>query len=505
MTNEQPTGAPPPPAGGTTATGAGASGQAYPGQPGGYRPYGQPGGGPPARRLCRSRTNRCVAGVLGGLADYLGVEANALRVGFVLASVLFLAGFGGIVIYAVAWALVPEEPSSGWSYALRGNGARSWCGPDGWGRPPSSGRYRDPQAASWGRDSSPYWGTGAPPASPGALGGPRQVDPGWPRPADRAARSWALVLAACALAIVWSFGLARWWHSGAAMAWLFVMWVAVGLFVRRRRRNPWMAPAPTTGAEEVTGHQPPPPEATGQSSGDPGGPQGGDGGQGPGPLSPKSPEETDWAEAQAAAANWAAEQLAAAGVPAAPAGSATGPGSSTEVPGGRGAPSWADWRRRRYGPRRLGAVFAALLAAFVLLVVASVVGVTIGSGASLVGGVGDVTVAPANASQVRAHYRLGIGRLEVDLSHARFSTNGRTVAASVGVGELLVVLPRRTVVSVDAASGVGSVHLPRNVSSQAAQVTISDPSSFSKDRGSVPQLTVDAHVGVGVVEVRWSS
>ena len=45
----------------------------------------------------------------GGLGDYLGVDATALRVGFVLASLLFLGGIGGPLLYAAAWIFVPEE------------------------------------------------------------------------------------------------------------------------------------------------------------------------------------------------------------------------------------------------------------------------------------------------------------------------------------------------------------------------------------------------------------
>ena len=45
----------------------------------------------------------------GGLGDYLGVDATALRVGFVVASLLFLGGIGGPLLYIAAWIFVPEE------------------------------------------------------------------------------------------------------------------------------------------------------------------------------------------------------------------------------------------------------------------------------------------------------------------------------------------------------------------------------------------------------------
>ncbi len=56
----------------------------------------------------RSRTDRMVAGVCGGAAAALGVDANLLRLGLVLLTVF---GVGvGAVAYLAAWVLVPEAP-----------------------------------------------------------------------------------------------------------------------------------------------------------------------------------------------------------------------------------------------------------------------------------------------------------------------------------------------------------------------------------------------------------
>jgi phage shock protein C len=60
----------------------------------------------PKFRLRRSRTNRMLGGVCGGLAESLGVDAAVIRIGLVTLTVL---GFGtGIVIYAAIWMLAPE-------------------------------------------------------------------------------------------------------------------------------------------------------------------------------------------------------------------------------------------------------------------------------------------------------------------------------------------------------------------------------------------------------------
>ena len=59
----------------------------------------------PQRRLTRSRTDRMVAGVCGGLAEYSGVDVTIIRL-LVVAMAVF--GGAGIVLYVAAWLLVPE-------------------------------------------------------------------------------------------------------------------------------------------------------------------------------------------------------------------------------------------------------------------------------------------------------------------------------------------------------------------------------------------------------------
>jgi phage shock protein PspC (stress-responsive transcriptional regulator) len=59
------------------------------------------------RRLYRSRTNRKLAGVCGGLAQYFTTDTTLVRVLFVI---LALLGGPGLVIYLVLWMVVPQEP-----------------------------------------------------------------------------------------------------------------------------------------------------------------------------------------------------------------------------------------------------------------------------------------------------------------------------------------------------------------------------------------------------------
>lgn len=69
--------------------------------------------GPPPpqtpKRLYRSRSDRMLGGVCGGLAAYFGIDPTIVRIG-ALAS-LFLPG-PQIIAYIVAWIIVPEEPVS---------------------------------------------------------------------------------------------------------------------------------------------------------------------------------------------------------------------------------------------------------------------------------------------------------------------------------------------------------------------------------------------------------
>ena len=60
------------------------------------------------RPLRRSRSDRIIAGVMGGLADYFGVDPTISRVIYVLVSI-FSAAFPGILIYILLWILIPSE------------------------------------------------------------------------------------------------------------------------------------------------------------------------------------------------------------------------------------------------------------------------------------------------------------------------------------------------------------------------------------------------------------
>ena len=59
------------------------------------------------RKLYRSKSNRKLAGVCGGLGDYLGADPTVIRVLFI---VLAVFGGAGLIIYLAMWLIVPSEP-----------------------------------------------------------------------------------------------------------------------------------------------------------------------------------------------------------------------------------------------------------------------------------------------------------------------------------------------------------------------------------------------------------
>lgn len=60
------------------------------------------------KRLIRSRTDRMIAGVCGGLAEYFDLDVSIIRILFVVLTI-FTAAFPGILVYIIMWIVVPEQ------------------------------------------------------------------------------------------------------------------------------------------------------------------------------------------------------------------------------------------------------------------------------------------------------------------------------------------------------------------------------------------------------------
>jgi phage shock protein PspC (stress-responsive transcriptional regulator) len=63
---------------------------------------------PVTRRLTRSATDRKIAGVCGGLAEYFEVDSTPIRLLWIILSILVGAVVGGVVAYLVAWIIMPR-------------------------------------------------------------------------------------------------------------------------------------------------------------------------------------------------------------------------------------------------------------------------------------------------------------------------------------------------------------------------------------------------------------
>lgn len=63
------------------------------------------------RRLYRSREERMLAGVLGGLADMLGIDPTIVRIVYVIFG--FVSGGAALVLYIIAAIVIPEAPVGG--------------------------------------------------------------------------------------------------------------------------------------------------------------------------------------------------------------------------------------------------------------------------------------------------------------------------------------------------------------------------------------------------------
>lgn len=61
---------------------------------------------PTYKKLYRSRKNRMIAGVCGGLADYFDIDPTWVRLIFVF---LFFVGGAALLAYVILWIIVPLD------------------------------------------------------------------------------------------------------------------------------------------------------------------------------------------------------------------------------------------------------------------------------------------------------------------------------------------------------------------------------------------------------------
>jgi phage shock protein PspC (stress-responsive transcriptional regulator) len=154
----------------------------------------------------------------------------------------------------------------------------------------------------------------------------------------------------------------------------------------------------------------------------------------------------------------------------------------------------------------IGAGVALLVGAFVrpvrflvlpALSLALGVGFVSAAGVDLKGGVGERKYRPAAAADVRDHYRLGAGRLVVDLRDAELPRGDVPLHLKLGMGEAVLVVPEDVCVATHAKVGVGDVQL---FDHDNGGIDV----DFEDLPGAAPTVTrvvVDADIGFGAFEV----
>jgi phage shock protein PspC (stress-responsive transcriptional regulator) len=70
------------------------------------------------RVLRRSVSNRQIAGVCGGLAEYFEVDATAVRLVWVILSIFCGVIIGGVIAYLLAWLIIPQATDTSMSTAV---------------------------------------------------------------------------------------------------------------------------------------------------------------------------------------------------------------------------------------------------------------------------------------------------------------------------------------------------------------------------------------------------
>lgn len=61
-----------------------------------------------SRKLTRSRDDKWIAGICGGIAEHTGIDATLIRIILVIATIL---GAGSlVVIYLICWVIIPKAP-----------------------------------------------------------------------------------------------------------------------------------------------------------------------------------------------------------------------------------------------------------------------------------------------------------------------------------------------------------------------------------------------------------
>jgi phage shock protein PspC (stress-responsive transcriptional regulator) len=339
------------------------------------------------RRLCRSRDRRWLGGVATGLGRYFDLNPMIYRIGFVA---LALAGGTGILLYAAAWLVMPDEgvEDSIAAEAIKKRRERPWL---------LVGVGLLGFAAILGLSSARVW------PSPGNL--------------------WVAAALGGAAIVWWQVG-----RNGAPAAAARVTAGESAPRVRGRSLGPVALGALIAGLGVV------------------------------GLVDLASGWSIDWRIVFAAAAVALGATVAA--------GAVTG--------------------------HRVGSVVALGIVTLAALGLALVIRVP------LLAGIGDQVEHPATFSALETSYKHGIGNFDVQLGDVTFPVGTTRVKTTLGVGDLVVHVPRSVTVQVEGRSSAGQVNL-FGTTRDGSPVHESE-TSIGTDPTRV--LVLDARVGIGQLEVQ---
>jgi phage shock protein PspC (stress-responsive transcriptional regulator) len=143
-------------------------------------------------------------------------------------------------------------------------------------------------------------------------------------------------------------------------------------------------------------------------------------------------------------------------------------------------------------PRR-----AVVIAGAVALAVALPAGVVSAAGIDVTGGHGERSYRPATSDAVRSSYRLGAGKLVVDLRGAHLTPGDHRVKLRLGVGDAQLIVPRDVCVSTASHLGAGGVQV---FDRDGGGIDV-DWQDERRAPAGTPRVVVDADVGIGAFTV----
>ena len=136
---------------------------------------------------------------------------------------------------------------------------------------------------------------------------------------------------------------------------------------------------------------------------------------------------------------------------------------------------------------------------FLGLILLAGFGVAAATPVSISAGTGEKIERPLTVVALQSSYEFGIGELDLDLRAVEIPSGTTSVDASVGVGSLVITVPKGVALEIDAQAGVGEINILGTLDDGVdAHRTL----TFAGPTADAPVLDIEADVGLGSIEVR---